>query len=91
MKIVYDSDFVTKLKKVNVRVRKSFKKRVILFSRDSNNPQLNNHSLRDEYQGCRSIDITSDWRAIYKEILLEEETIAYFVALGTHNQLYGKN
>jgi mRNA-degrading endonuclease YafQ of YafQ-DinJ toxin-antitoxin module len=34
--------------------------------------------------GCGSIDITSDWRALYKE----HSGVAYFVEMGTHSQLY---
>lgn len=90
MRIIYDPNFVTKLKRSNVRVRKHFKERILLFVKDPNNPQLNNHTLRDEYQEYRSIDITSDWRAIFKEVRIGEETVAYFIALGTHRELYGK-
>ncbi len=90
MKVVYDSDFIAKLKKTEIRVRKSFKEKILLFSEDPDNPQLNNHSLCHEYQGYRSIDITSDWRAIFKEVHMGEETVAYFITLGTHRKLYGK-
>ena len=51
-------------------------------------PQLRNHPLRGKHVGKRSIDITADWRAIYEEKLEREEIIAYFIALGTHSQLY---
>ena len=90
MKIVYDSLFIDTLKKVNVRIRKSFKERIFLFSKDPHNLQLDNHALREKYQGYRSIDITADYRAIYKERLEGEKTIAYFTEPGTHKQLYGK-
>lgn len=89
MKIVYDPAFIEKLKKVNVRIRKNVKERMLLFSENPNDPQLDNHPLK---RGClrhRSIDITADWRAIYKEIETGEETIAYFIMLGTHGELYG--
>lgn len=89
MKIVYDPAFITSLKKVDVRVRKSFKERMLLFSKDPNNLQLDNHALRGKYQGYRSIDITADYRAIYRERYEGEEIIAYFTELGTHKQLYG--
>jgi len=91
MKIVYDPAFVKKLKKVDVRIRKSAKERLILFSKNPNNPQLDNHPLRRGYLGYRSIDITSDYRAIYKEVQVGDEVIAYFVALGTHNELYQRS
>ena len=88
MIVRYDPDFVEKLKKVNVRILKNFKERIKIFSKDPNNPSLNNHPLREEWQGYRSIDITGDWRAIYTEKTEGDEIIAYFVAIGTHDQLY---
>ena len=88
MKIIYDPAFLQKLKKVDVRIRKSLKRRILLFSKNPNDPQLNNHPLAREYSGYRSIDITSDWRALYKELHGDMEITAYFVLLGTHDQLY---
>lgn len=90
MKIRYDPDFIEGLKKADVRIRKSFKKRLVLFEKNPHSPQLNNHALRDEWRGYRSIDITADWRAIYKELITIEgdEVIVYFTTFGTHAQLY---
>lgn len=88
MNVRYDPDFLKHLKKLNVRVHNHFKDRVILFSKDPNNAELNNHELKREWVGYRSIDITADWRAIYKEIQLGNEVVAYFVAIGIHKQLY---
>lgn len=89
MRIVYDSTFIHTLKKVNVRIRKSFKERILLFSKDPHNLQLDNHTLREKYHGYRSIDVTDDYRAIYKELHEGKEIIAYFIELGTHKKLYG--
>jgi addiction module RelE/StbE family toxin len=88
MRIVFDKDFFKKLKKVNVRIRKSFKANILLFSENPHNPKLNNHLLKKEWEGYRSIDITADWRAIYKELQEGGEVVAYFIALGTHKDLY---
>lgn len=90
MNIIYDPAFIKSLKKVNVIIRKSFKNRIVLFSKDPHNPQLDNHALREKYQGYRSIASTADYRAIYKERHEGEEIVAYFTALGTHKQLYEK-
>ncbi len=90
MKVVSDAAFLAKLKKIDVRIRKSFKKRILLFSTSPHSPELKNHALRNEYKGYRSINVTADWRAIYKEVQIGEDTVAYFVAVGTHKQLYGK-
>lgn len=88
MKVFFDPAFLDKLKKVDVRIRKSVKEKILIFTKDPNYPKLNNHPLKREYQGYRSIDITEDYRALYKEVELEDEIIAYFVLLGTHDQLY---
>jgi len=45
--------------------------------------------LHEEWEGFRSIDITNDYRAVYEEVQEGEEINAYFVALGTHDELYG--
>ena len=89
MRVYYDPAFYGKLKKVDVRIRKSVKEKIIIFSENPNNLQLNNHLLEKEYEGYRSIDITSNYRALYKEIEQGEEKVAYFVFLSTHDELYG--
>ena len=88
MKAVFDPAFYRMLKKVDVRIQNKVKELMLLFSKNSNDPQLNNHALQRRWKGYRSIDITADWRAIYKERELDEEIIAYFVAIGTHKRLY---
>ncbi|MEK7165217.1 MAG: type II toxin-antitoxin system mRNA interferase toxin, RelE/StbE family [Patescibacteria group bacterium] len=88
MKVFYDPEFLTKLKNVDVRIRHRVKDRMLIFSKNHHDPQLNNHSLKREYQGYRSINITADFRALYKEVDIGDEKVAYFVLLGTHTELY---
>ena len=88
MKIAYDPLFVGQVKRAKVRVRKKVKTRLLLFSKNPSNPELHNHLLSREWVGYRSINITSDYRAIFEEVKMGKETIAYFVALGTHKELY---
>lgn len=87
MIIRYSPAFLKSLKKADVRIRKRVKKRITIFSKNPNDLELNNHPLKDPYQGYRSIDVTADWRAIYK-VIHKEDSIAYFIILGTHSQLY---
>ena len=77
-----------KLKKVNVRIQKSFYERVTIFEKNPYEPVLNNHELHEQYEGYGSIDITNDYRAIYEEVPSGDEKIAYFSLLGTHKELY---
>lgn len=90
MNIVYDPAFLEKLKKLDVRIQKKVKEKLLLFLKDPNDPQLDNRPLQREYQGCLSISITSDYRAIYKEVQIGNKVVAYFIYLGTHKELYGK-
>jgi mRNA-degrading endonuclease YafQ of YafQ-DinJ toxin-antitoxin module len=54
-------------------------------------PSLNNHALREPYEGFRSIDITNDYWAVYEEVPSGKETVAYFSLLGTHKELYERH
>ncbi len=91
MKRQYDPAFIKALKKVDVRIRNSFKEKIAIFARNTNDPVLNNHLLKREYKEYRSIDITADYRAIYEEIKEDGEDIAYFISIGTHQELYRGN
>ncbi|PIS17728.1 hypothetical protein COT54_03145 [Candidatus Collierbacteria bacterium CG09_land_8_20_14_0_10_46_12] len=62
-------------------------KRLQLFKRDPFDDQLRNHTLGGIYRGYSSIDITGDYRAIFKMFGKE----AHFYRLGTHPELYGKD
>lgn len=56
-----------------------------IFIIDHMDERLDNHSLVGEWLGFRSISITGDIRAVYKQ---EEKNVARFVSIGTHSQLY---
>ncbi len=77
--------FLKQFKKVPKPIRLKFIERKNLFLNNKFNPALNNHSVDTAFPGCRSINITGDYRAIFKE---EGEHIT-FVKIGTHSELYG--
>ncbi len=89
MNVKLDPDFIKQLKKLDIRIRKSFREKIAIFAKNPLDLQLNNHKLRKPYEGLRSIDITNDYRAVYEEMTVGKETIAYFSLLGTHEELYG--
>jgi len=66
-------------------IRRAFREAYGLFAENPNHPALRNHLLTGKYAGFRSIDVTEDWRAIYRE----KPELIKFVALGTHARLYG--
>lgn len=81
-----------RLKRVDVRIRNSFFEKIEIFEKNHQDLILNNHALKRDYLGFRSIDITADWKAVYEEIPSgDTEPIAYFVTIGTHKELYEKH
>ena len=82
-------EFIERYKAVDVRTARAVDQKLELFEKNPFDLGLHNHALRDEWAGHQSIDITNDYRAVYKEVYDGEERNAYFVALGTHEELYG--
>jgi addiction module RelE/StbE family toxin len=60
--------------------------RLALFAAEPFHPILNNHALHGEYAGCRSINVTGDYRAVF---FCPDDETAVFVAIGTHHELFG--
>ena len=91
MKFQLAPSFHTQYKKLNVRIKKSFKKRIKIFEKNQNDPILDNHSLKRELTSFRSIDIWGNkYVAVYEEIIEGEEPLAYFVQIGLKDDLYKK-
>lgn len=85
MRIKFSKIFLKQLTKAPSTVGVAFDDRVQIFLSDRYDPILNNHQLRGKYQGCRSINIGGDWRAIFEELVNGD---IYFEFIGTHSQLY---
>jgi len=85
MAITYSRVFKKMFKKKNAWVQDKFRERISLFMQDRNHPSLYNHSLGGIWAGCRSINITGDFRAVYEEL---GNDYFEFVAIGTHSELY---
>ncbi len=85
MEIIFHKNFYKDLKSLDSRSRAKAIDRIEFFAMDKFNTILNNHALKGEYEGYRSINISGDIRAIYKEV---EKDTAIFIAIGTHSNLY---
>ncbi|OGI70159.1 hypothetical protein A3A09_03580 [Candidatus Nomurabacteria bacterium RIFCSPLOWO2_01_FULL_42_20] len=85
MAITYSRIFKKMFRKKDVWVQEKFRERLSLFIKDINHPLLNNHPLDGVWFGCRSINITGDFRAVYEEL---GNDCFEFVAIGTHSELY---
>ena len=89
MKPKFSKQFLKAYRKSPKKVQFKVDSIMVVFLINPQSAELRNHQLSGFYQGCRSIDITGDWRAVYREVVFDGERRAYFVALGTHSQLYG--
>jgi addiction module RelE/StbE family toxin len=68
-----------------LEIKKEFLETLALFLVNPDHPSLRDHALKEKFAGYRSIDVTDDWRALYRQ----ERGRIIFVALGTHDELYG--
>jgi YafQ family addiction module toxin component len=87
MKVEFTHQFIKIFKKRifgKVNIHKRFDDRVRLFTENPMNEILKDHPLVGKLDGYRAFSITGDIRVIY----YIENNIAYFVDIGTHNQVY---
>ena len=85
MKIIFHKHFEKQYAKLSKQVKEKFKERKNIFFVDEFNPLLNNHPLEGEYKGCRSFNVTGDYRVIYKK---EERDVRIFITIDIHSNLY---
>lgn len=86
MRIFFRTYFQKKYLKLSEKLRIQVRNRIFLFENNSSHPLLRNHPLKGKYKGYSSINITSDYRAIYTAI--DKDTIE-FTDIDTHDKLYG--
>lgn len=85
MKQEYHKNFRKHFNKLSQKVQDKFEERLILFLTDQFHPLLNNHSLSGEYEGCRSINVSGDIRAIF---YVKQNSDVVFINIGSHSELY---
>jgi len=84
IEIRYSKRFLKDYNKAPLKLKSSFKKRLVVFQSNNYHPILYNHKLKGRFSGFRSISITGDWRALYSD----DRSIISFHTLGTHSTLY---
>lgn len=85
MIIRFHRNFQKQSRKLKAGERSKLKERLELFMADAFNPILNNHPLKGKYTSYRSINISGDLRAVYKQ---GTQDTATFVAVDSHSNLY---
>ena len=84
--VIYTKDFKKSFKKRDKFIQGKTLERIKLFREYPFNVLLDNHKLSGEYEGSSSINITGNFRAIFKYI--NNDTVV-FTDIGTHSDLYG--
>ena len=84
MEVVLHRSFKKKFKKLPREIQLRFYERVEMLIKNRNNIVLNNHRVDRVFPDCRSINISGNYRAIFKE---EGETMV-FLKIGRHSELY---
>lgn len=84
MKLEYNRSFKKDYKKLSEKLRIQVGVRIELFKEDKFNPTLNNHAIHHPYEGCRSINVSGDIRALFE---IDDDTVT-FIRVGTHPELY---
>ncbi|HEY1835700.1 MAG TPA: type II toxin-antitoxin system mRNA interferase toxin, RelE/StbE family [Candidatus Saccharimonadales bacterium] len=79
-------DFVKQAANLKPAQQKRLQEALKLFQTQPQHPYLYNHPLAGQWKGYRSIAFGGDWRAHFE--LTDNDTVAWFVACGTHSQLY---
>ena len=85
MKPEYQKNFRKQFDKLPLKIQDKFGERLDMFLQNQFHSLLNNHSLTGEYEGCRSINITGNIRAIF---YLKTESDIVFINIGSHPELY---
>ena len=84
MNVAYSKDFIKAARLLNSAQKLRLKTRIELYLTNPRDSQLRNHKLSGKWKGYSSINISGDLRAVFEQT--DDEV--YFVALGTHAQLY---
>ncbi len=84
MNIQFHNNFNKQFQKLRIKERERVKEKIKIFIRTPFDNALNNHPLKGKYKGYRSINISGNFRAIYKETSKQ----IIFVAVGSHSELY---
>ncbi|MGH8715172.1 MAG: type II toxin-antitoxin system RelE/ParE family toxin [Burkholderiales bacterium] len=77
--------------KADKKIRTAFAQTIELFVEEPDHPILRNHLLREKFAGYRSINITDDYRAVFRETKSGDRTTITFHMIGTHDEPYGEN
>jgi addiction module RelE/StbE family toxin len=87
-RVEFSDRFERQLQDAPDEIKAVFADTLIFFALDPNHPGLRNHALTGKLAGYRSINVTEDWRAVFREEQAGERNVIKFYQIGTHKDLY---
>jgi addiction module RelE/StbE family toxin len=85
MQYFLSKNFEKKFSKLSKKIKEKTVDQLEIFIVDPMDTRLNNHALSGKWKEYRSINITGNYRAVYKTI---NEDFAQFIDIDTHPKLY---
>ncbi len=87
MQALYSKKFIKSYEKKSQKIKLAFVQRKDWFLDGKQAGLLKDHELQGKWSGHRNINITGDYRAIYRVVSDRPKTIQ-FVVFDTHSELY---
>ncbi|MDD5769919.1 MAG: type II toxin-antitoxin system mRNA interferase toxin, RelE/StbE family [Candidatus Gracilibacteria bacterium] len=81
---LFDKSYLKLSQKLKLKVNET----LVLITKNHFDKKLNNHALKGDFIGLRSINVTGDYRIIFKEISDNNYEIIELLKIGTHSELY---
>ena len=85
MMFTRSSSFHKEFKKLPKGIQDKAIERLGIFAKDQFDPLLNNHKLKHDMAEYRSINVTGDFRIVYKMI---DSKTCFLVKIGSHSRLF---
>lgn len=90
LRIEFSPLFDKKLRILPKEIIIAFKSALEVLRETPSNSSLRRHFLKEKYAGYQSIDVTQDYRAIFREENSGNIITIKFHLIGTHKELYRK-
>ncbi len=74
--------------KLSDKLKTKVKEALLLFDIDKFDKKLNNHWLKWDFTWLRSINVTGDYRIIFRELSDDTYEIVELLKVWTHSELY---
>ena len=88
MIIKFTKNFDKSYQKLSIKLQDKFNEKLIIFEKDKKASVLNNHTLLWKYKWLSSINVTWDYRAIFREYSNWKYEFIEFINIWKHSQLY---